>query len=96
MSNAVAEIAHHGLSIIHGKISNKIKILKDPVPVEVKIAEVIDTNLDDDEGIEGMRAGGEPDVNFIDELTDEAMKEFDVDTEEELGSMLTVESVMKS
>jgi len=80
---------------IHTKTSGRVKILKEPKPVEVEIAEVVPICINDD-NIDDFKFGGEPDVNFDDELVNETMKEFNVDTEEELGDILTVESVMKS
>lgn len=80
---------------IHAKISDRIKLRTKPIPVEVEIAEVIPVCVGED-NVKDFQFGGEPDINFVDELIDETMEEFGVNDKEELGNILTVESVMKS
>jgi len=92
---AVAEIAIHGMSIIHAKTSDRIKLRKKPKPIEVEIAEVVPLCVGED-NMEDFQFGGEPDVCAVDGLIDELKEEFNVDTVEELGDMLVIESVMKS
>lgn len=89
MSNAVNIIA------IHAKTSDRIKLRKKPKPIEVEIAEIIPLCVGEN-NLEDFQFGGEPDVDGMDELIDETMKELGCNDREELGNVLTVESVMKS
>lgn len=95
MRTAVKEIAIHGLSLIHAKISNRMKLRKEPKPVEVEIADITPNRIDEDNS-EDYEFDGEPKIYAVDGLIEETMKEYGVDTLEELGNMLTIESVMKS
>jgi hypothetical protein len=92
---AVAEIAIHGLNMTHAATSDRIKLRQKPKPIEVDIAEVTPLCVGED-NMEDFQFGGEPEVCAVDELIDELKEEFNVDTEEELGNILVIESVMKS
>jgi hypothetical protein len=95
MSSAITEIAFHGLNMAHGKTSDRIKLRKKPKPVEVEIAELVPLCVGED-NMKDFQFGGEPSVCATDELIEETMAEFNIDDIEELGNILTVESVMKS